>query len=122
PASYWAGLAMLPPAMRAALRDGDWDAGLGLFYPELAGKAGDDLVVDFPSRLPEWWDYWGGYDWGHRHPACFVACARDGEGRVVVLDTGYMHRRSDAEQAAEMRGMVSREENRIPEECLRRVY
>lgn len=122
PSSYWSGLAFLPPAMRAALRDGDWDAGIGLFYPEVAGKAGEDMIQPWPKRLPEWWDYWGGYDWGFRHPAVFVACARDGDGRVWVLDTVYMHRLSDAEQAAEIRGLVLRDTQQVPQDCLRRVY
>lgn len=106
PPEYWEGLSSLPPALQAALKDGDWDAGLGLFYPELAGKGGDDLLIKRPEgELPEWWDYWGGYDWGFRHPAVFVACARDGQGNVLVLETRYMHRMGDAEQAATVRGL-----------------
>lgn len=122
PSSYWEGLASLPPALQAALRDGDWDAGLGLFFPELAGDGGDSLFVPptDPMKIPMWWDFWGAYDWGFRHPACFVACARDGTGTIHVMDTIYLHRLDDPEQAATVAGLGR--DNPAMRECLKRVY
>jgi hypothetical protein len=122
PASYWAALNTLPPSLRAALAEGDWDAGLGLFYPELAGADGDRLLVPpvAPEHIPDWWDFWGGYDWGYRHPAVFVACARDGEGVVHVMDTLYLHKLGDQEQVAEIRGLAT---DRPPmQQVMQRVY
>lgn len=123
PSSYWAGLAQLPPALRAAMRDGDWDAGLGMLFPEVAGKAGEDRFGTFPEdgKFLPWWDYWGGYDWGFRHPAVFIACCRDGKGITWVLDTQYMHRQSDAEQAANIAGLFTGP-NPLPEAIRRKVY
>lgn len=125
PSTYWAGLAALPPSMRAALRDGDWDAGIGLFYPEVAGVEGERRMVPretLPEILPEWWDFWAGYDWGHRHPAVFVALARDGSGRTIVLDTLYMHKMPDMEQAAQIRGLAMQPKHPVPWACLQRAY
>jgi len=108
PASYWAALNTLPHALRAALAEGDWDAGLGLFYPEVQGDLGTAMVIPPPEKLPpDWWDYWGGYDWGHRHPAVFVACARDGNSHVHVMDTLYLHKQQDHEQAAQIQGLAN---------------
>lgn len=106
PASYWEGLRTLPPAMAAALADGDWDAGLGLFYPEVAGDCAQAYLVPAlpPGEVPEWWDFWGGYDWGFRHPAVFVPMARADDGMVHVMDALYLHKIQDAEQAATIKG------------------
>lgn len=117
PDSYWDQLRDLPPALQRAMRDGDWDSGLGLFYPELADvERWFETAESLPTPLPGWWDYWGSYDWGYRHPAVFTAYARDGEGRVHVLDTLYQHKVSDEEQCATIKGL------KIPREILQRVY
>lgn len=114
PQSYWDGLKDLPPSVQAALREGDWDMALGLFYPELM----DDrhLVVqrhDLPP-LEDWHEWWGGFDWGFAHPAAFGAYVRV-ENTVYKLDTVYMHRFQDEEQAATIKGSVDKR-------CLRMVY
>lgn len=108
PPEYWEGLSTLPPALQAALRDGDWDAGLGLFFPEIAGEDGEKLFIQPipPGKIPDWWDFWGAYDWGYRHPAVFIACCRDGDGVVHVMDTLFMHKLDDAVQAATIAGMA----------------
>lgn len=122
PPSYWEAMSGLPPALQAALRDGDWDAGLGLFYPELAGEGGESLIIPVmpPESIPEWWDFWGGYDWGYRHPAVFVACGRDGEGVVHVMETLYLHKLGDPEQAATVRGLAVG--NPAMQQVMQRVY
>lgn len=114
PSSYWQGLADLPPSIQAALRDGDWDMSLGLFYPELLDR--DRLFVS-PAQLPpllDWYEYWGAYDWGFVHPACFASFVRI-KHTVYWLDTLYMHRYQDDEQAAMVQGTVERR-------CLKMVY
>lgn len=122
PDSYWEGLSALPPALRAALQEGDWDAGMGLFYPELAGAGGEALFREpmAPEAIPEWWDFWGAYDWGFRHPAVFIACARDGDGMVHVMDAVYMHKLGDHDQAALIQGL--RTGNPAMASVLQRVY
>lgn len=117
PESYWEQLRDLPPALQRAMRDGDWDSGLGLFYPELADvETWFEERTALPVDLPAWWDFWGGYDWGYRHPAVFIAFARDETGMVHVLDTLYQHKISDEEQCATIKGL------KIPREILQRVY
>lgn len=122
PPEYWEGLSGMPPAYVAALRDGDWDAGIGLFYPELAGPEGEKRIQPPrpPGAVPDWWDFWGGYDWGFRHPAVFVACTRDGDGVVHVMDTLYLHKLGDHDQAATIRGLTR--ESPAMAAVMRRVY
>lgn len=115
PASYWKGLADLPPSIQAALRDGDWDMALGLFYPEL-GDADPRLFIK-PGQMPpllDWYEYWGAFDWGFSHPACFATFVRIKE-TVYWLDTLYMHRYQDDEQASAVAGWADKR-------CLRMVY
>lgn len=114
PKSYWDGLKDLPPSIQQALREGDWDVTLGLFYPELMEQ--DHLWIK-PEHVPErkdWHEYWGSYDWGFVHPA--VACQFMRVGTVIYwLDTLYMHRFQDDEQAATIRGWADTR-------CLRTFY
>lgn len=118
PESYWDQLRDLPPALQRAMRDGDWDSGLGLFYPELADTEKWFVKSDtLPCPLPGWWDYWAGYDWGFRHPMVYIGFARDDAGRVFVLDAVYLHKISDEEQAATIRGTKA-----FPQEVLQRGY
>lgn len=124
PANYWDRLNGLPPALVKAWRDGDWDAGLGLFYPEVATREmRERWWVERPAVEP-WWRMWGGYDWGYRHPAVFIPMVSDEARRVYVLDAVYMHRRQDHEQAAEIQGLVRMGRDgqaRIPSGCLQTV-
>jgi hypothetical protein len=107
PASYWDGLKDLPPSVQAALRDGDWDMALGLFYPELMDA--DRLFVP-RSKLPgllDWHDYWLSYDWGFVHPAVAIQYVRM-QDTVYVLDTLHMHRYQDEDQAASVSGWADK--------------
>ncbi len=114
PPDYWQGLSDLPPSVQQALRDGDWDMPLGLFYPELINV--DHLIVqrdDMPV-LKDWHEYWSSFDWGFAHPAACCSFARV-DNVVYWLDTLYMHRYQDEEMAAAIRGEVRAE-------CRRMVY
>ena len=114
PASYWEGLKDLPASIQQALRDGDWDMALGLFYPELLDR---DRLIITANQLPpllDWHEYWGSYDWGFVHPAVFCSAVRIKQV-VYWLDTLYMHRYQDDEQAAMVQGNVDRR-------CLKMVY
>lgn len=95
-------------------------AGGGRFYPELLGPEGmDRFLVDLERTdkvfgLPDWAEFWGSYDWGYSHPAAFSTFARVGN-TLYLLDTLYLHKRHDEEQAAEIRGWAD-------PRCLRQVY
>lgn len=125
PASYWNRLSGLPAGLVAAWRDGDWNAGLGLFYPELAETEKWFVRRDvLPTFLPDWWAMWSGYDWGYSHPAVWVPTVDDG-ARTYVLDAIYLHRESDHCQAAGVRGQLMLPTNpdaRIPAKCASRCY
>ena len=114
PTSYWDGLRDLPPSIQSALRDGDWDMALGLFYPELIDR--DRLLIPATQLPPllDWYEYWGAYDWGFVHPATFATFVRIKQ-TVYWLDTIYMHRYQDDEQAAMIQGNANRS-------CFKMVY
>lgn len=92
-----------PPGSPTAAQELDAELGVGAgrFYPELSDWEHSSLLVR-RSELPElqpWFEYWGGYDWGFSHPACFGSYVRIGN-TVYKLDTLHMHKYQDEEQAA----------------------
>lgn len=93
-------------------------AGGGRFYGELLETEGQlwTHVAKDGTRwdLPDWAEFWGAYDWGYSHPACFVQVARQGNV-VTVLDTLHMHKYQDEEQAAGIKGWAD-------PRCLRQVF
>lgn len=103
PASYWDGLKDLPPSVQSALRDGDWDMALGLFYPELMDLSHLVIQRDDLPKLEEWHEWWAAGDWGFSHPCAVGFYVRVGNV-VYKLDTLYMHRHQDEEQAATIKG------------------
>lgn len=114
PSTYWDGLRDLPPSVQAALREGDWDMALGLFYPELLQQSLLMQRDDLP-HLHDWYEFWGGYDWGFSHPAAFGSYVRVSDTLIIKLDTLYLHRFQDEEQAATIRGTMDRR-------CFKTVY
>lgn len=88
-------------------------AGGGRFYPELLEEGAITWLPTAPG-LPDWCEFWGAYDWGYSHPAAFAQFARQGN-TLFLLDTLYLHKRQDEEQAAEIRGWAD-------PRCLRQVY
>lgn len=113
PDAYIAGLSDLPPQEYKRYVAGDWSVLTGQFFDALRETHFTD-AVDL-AKLPDWWTYWGGYDWGYRHNAVFTAMAKDGDGNALVLDTLYMHKMSD-----EAMGSLIGET--FPERCRRLVY
>lgn len=99
-----------PPGSATAQQelDASLTATGALFYPEFTGDAGGLFVQrkDLPLLLPDWWRYWGGYDWGYAHPAVFVPVCDSG-AKVYVLDALYLHREQDHGQAAAVRGQLA---------------
>jgi len=93
-------------------------AGGGRFYPELL-ETQEQLWTRVERdkqtwALPDWAEFWGAYDWGYSHPACFVQVARQGN-ELIVLDTLHLHKHQDEEQAASIRGWAD-------PRCCRQVY
>lgn len=80
---YLRQLSSLPEPYRSWLRDGDWEAGLGLALPML--KREKHLVK--PFRPPSNWFLWGSFDWGFSHPFAFGYYAANEDGRVWKIDT-----------------------------------
>lgn len=117
PSSYWDGLKDLPPSIQSALRHGDWNMVLGLFYPELTESDRLFITRDQVPPLLDWHEYWGAFDWGFAHPATCALFVRIKQ-TVYWLDTLYMHRYQDDEQAAAIRGWADGMERA----CLRMVY
>lgn len=81
---YGARLRQLPDLEYRWLALGDWSAGGGLAFPELADKAA--YFVTLP-KVPAHWFVWGALDWGYNHPWRFGLYAQDDAGTVVKLDT-----------------------------------
>lgn len=80
---YLRQLSSLPEPYRSWLRDGDWDAGLGLALPMIRREK--HLVK--PFRVPSNWFTWGAFDWGFSHPFSFGYYAANEDGRVWKIDT-----------------------------------
>lgn len=118
PASYWDGLKDLPPSVQSALRDGDWDMALGLFYPELMDLSHLVIQRDDLPKLEEWHEWWAASDWGFSHPSATGFYVRVGNG-IIKLDTLYLHRHQDEEQAATIKGHAV--QNKWTN-CLRTMY
>ncbi len=114
---YMNRLAMLSELEYRQLALGDWDAMGGAFYPEITTQAQQDRLFITKAQVPallDWHEYWSAYDWGFVHPATYGQYVRIGN-MVLCLDTTFMHRYQDEEQAAMIKGVSDRR-------CLRVVY
>lgn len=115
--TYRERLAMLSEIEYRQLALGDWDAQGGAFYPEISAQADQERLFIRKEHVPallDWHEYWGAYDWGFVHPATYGQYVRIGN-QVICLDTTFMHRYQDEEQAAQIKGLSDRR-------CLRTVY
>lgn len=110
-------LAMLTEVEYRQLALGDWEAQGGAFYPEITTQADQDRLFISPQQVPpllDWYEYWGAYDWGFIHPACYSQFVRI-KDTVLVLDSTFMFKYQDEEQASLIRGTSDKR-------CLRVVY
>lgn len=115
PASYRESLKDLPPEEYARFVEGDWTAISGQFYQSLNRSVHMVPRDRLPARLPDWWEYWGSYDWGFDHWAVFIAWCRDGDGNTFALDSCWMRREQDDDQARTILATM-------PRACLGEVY
>lgn len=107
--------ARIPRAEMAALR-ADYPEGSAVAAQELDAELGvaggryydldatrhlvkADALPMVDGRLPEFWEYWGAYDWGYAHWAVVGLFARDTEGVITLVDAVRMRRQQDADHA-----------------------
>lgn len=115
--TYFDRLGMLGELEYRQLALGDWDAMGGAFYPEITAQKDQDRLFISAAQVPallDWHEYWGSYDWGFIHPATFSQYVRI-KDMVIVLDSLFMHKYQDEEQASTIKGTSDRR-------CLRTVY
>lgn len=90
---YMKMLNRLPPELRRAYRDGDWDIFLGQFFPEFRKNDRPDKdgrmlpahVEEFP-RAPKEWPRYGGLDWGYQSPGVYLWAVHHPDGFLDVED------------------------------------
>lgn len=79
-------------------------AGGGRFYPELLPSVVSFFIrPDELPRLESWHRFWGFFDWGFGHPSVFGNMVQIGDV-TYLLDTLYMWKYQDEEQAATIKG------------------
>ncbi len=91
---YAADLQALPPKMRAAFLDGNWDVFAGQMFPELSQRH----VVE-PFTLPASWRRFNGVDWGFAKPWAVLWGAVCEDGRVWLYREIHQAGVGEAEQA-----------------------
>lgn len=90
---YMRQLNRLPPELRRAYRDGDWDIFIGQFFPEFRKTARPDKdgrmlpphVVEFPPAPKEWPRYCG-LDWGYQSEGVCLWVVHHPDGFLDVED------------------------------------
>ena len=115
PDSYKESLKLLPPEEYKRFVEGDWSTLSGRFYLSLDRRVHLIPRERLPQRLPDWWEYWGSYDWGFDHWAVFIAWCRDGDGNTFALDSCWMRREQDDDMARTILATM-------PAACVHEVY
>lgn len=93
---YLLKLNRLPEPWRSWLRDGDFEAGAGLFFVELDRRV--HLVE--PFDVPDHWQLFAGFDWGYNHPWSMGVFAANEDGTVYKVET-FTGRRQNNTQIIE---------------------
>lgn len=78
PASYWATLKTLPPKLRKAMEEGNWDVYEGQYF----GEWNRDLHVCEPFEIPKHWKRHVAFDYGFAKPSCVLWFATSSDGQV----------------------------------------
>lgn len=92
---YAADLRALPPTMRAAFLEGNWDVFAGMMFPELSRER---HVVE-PFMPPASWRRYCSVDWGHLNPWGVLFAAIDEDGRAWFFRELYEAGVGESEQA-----------------------
>lgn len=93
--SYNDELDSLPPAMRAAVRDGSWDVFSGQAFDEFRR----DVHVVEPFKIPSWYECWGANDPGFNDPGVWYILAADQDGNAYIVREWTFHRTAYSLQA-----------------------
>lgn len=115
PASYLESLKSMPDQDYKRFVEGDWEVLTGRFYDTIDTRV---HLIDrslLPARLPDWWEFWAGFDWGYAHWSVMGAFARDSHGTMFLLDSHWVRRAQDADQARSFNLTLE-------PRCLRTVY
>lgn len=95
PQSYWDELNSLPPTLRKAWVEGDWNVFSGMAFP---GWSAAHVVERFD--IPAYWPRVCGIDWGYAKPFCCLWLAKDPDsGRHFIYRELYQAGLTDQQQA-----------------------
>ena len=86
PDYYELNLSTLPPDMRRAYAEGDWDMFKGQFFKEWR----KDIHVCEPFQIPNYWKRFKASDWGYAAPWCMLWFAVSPDGDVFVYRELYL--------------------------------
>lgn len=81
---------------------GDWEVLTGRYYSELDAGIHLKARESLPEVIPSWWEAWGSYDWGYAHWSPFALWVKDPNGVSWLVDTLWLRRHQDQEQAVEI--------------------
>lgn len=82
--AYAARLSQLPEMEYRWLALGDWSAGGGLAFPELAYR---DRYLIPVAPVPMHWQGFAAFDWGYSHPFAYGLFVADEDGGVILVDS-----------------------------------
>lgn len=77
---------------------GDWESLTGAYYDALDLTPGTGHLIE-PFDPPKHWRFWSSYDWGYGHWACFLFWCTDEQGVDYLIDSVWVRRMQDTEQA-----------------------
>lgn len=84
-AAYWSQLQTLPPNLRKAFRDGDWDIFIGQAFPEFSRTSHAIKPVAIPDHAPLYFTY----DWGYGKPFSIGWWWIDADNRAYRFSEWY---------------------------------
>jgi hypothetical protein len=93
------------PALRKAMKDGDWDVFAGQVFSEWRYER----HVVRPFSLAPTWRRQGGIDWGHRAPSAVLWAAVDEDGRAWIYQELYEAKLGEKGLASRIKAMTSSE-------------
>ena len=96
---YLETLENLPPHLKKAFLDGNWDVLEGQVFPEFDREK---HVIE-PQSIPAHWKRFRAMDWGYNDPCCVLWFAVAPDGRLWVYRELYVRRVLSSEIAAQVR-------------------
>lgn len=115
PESTREGWRSLPEQEYRRFVEGDWEVLSGRFYDNIDPRVHLIPRDALPQKLPDYWAFWGSFDWGYAHWAPFGSWTQDEDGNAYLLDTIWQRRDQDSGYAETIASTAH-------PACLRRVY